>query len=246
MTEKPRKVVICTPTITQPFPAFLASLAASVPALDAAGWEHGTVYEVGCPYISHARAVMLRKALDAKADVVVFIDHDLEWRPEDLLKLIETQGDVVAGLYRFKKEEEEYMGALTCAPDGSPILRESDGAIRGFRVPAGFLKVTKEAVDRFMGAYPELVILPRYSPTVDLFNHGAFEGVWYGEDMAFSRNWLACGGDIWIAPDLDLTHHSADAAFPGNYHQFLLRQPGGSNDPARDVSETPAADAATA
>ena len=44
--------------------------------------------------------------------------------------------------------------------------------------------------------------------SVDLFNHGAHDGAWYGEDYAFSRNWLALGGDIWIVPDLNLTHHS--------------------------------------
>ena len=63
------------------------------------------VHEVGSPYISAARATMLRKALDAKADVIVFIDHDLSWRPGDLLKLIETTGDVVGGTYRFKQDE---------------------------------------------------------------------------------------------------------------------------------------------
>lgn len=233
MSDKPRKVVFCTPTLTRPFPAFLAAMEASVPALDAAGWDHSMVFEVGCPYISHARAVMLRKAMNVQADVVVFLDHDLEWGPEDLVKLIETEGDVVAGLYRYKKADEEYMGALMCQMDDSAIVRASDGAIRGFRVPAGFLKVTKEAVDRFMGAYPELIILPRYSPTIDLFNHGAFEGVWYGEDMAFSRNWLACGGELWIVPDLNLTHHSADEAFPGNLHQYLMTMPGGANGPPR-------------
>jgi hypothetical protein len=62
----------------------------------------------------------------------------------------------------------------------------------------------------------------RYAPTFDLFNHGAHEGVWWGEDYAFSRRWREMGGEIWVVPDLDITHHSRDAAFPGNYHKFLL------------------------
>lgn len=220
------RVVIATPTVTKPHPACLAAVEASVPLLDAAGIDSRIVFEIGNPYISAARATMLRKAMDWPADIVVFLDHDISFPPEALLKLIETEGDVVAGLYRFKKAEEEYMGAAFTDDAGLPDVVK-DGTIRGHRVPAGFLKVTKEAVDRFMGAYPELVYGPRYSPSVDLFNHGAHEGVWYGEDYAFSRNWLACGGDIWIVPDLDLTHHSADEAYPGNFHQHLRRQPGG-------------------
>lgn len=219
------KVVLATPTMTRPHPAYIAALEASLPALE--GIDHSYIAEIGCPYISAARATMLRKAMDVKADAVVFIDHDLSWRPTDLRKLIDTEGDVVAGVYRYKKEEEQYMGSVFTDDNERPIVR-ADGALRGHRIPAGFLKVTAAAVDRFMTAYPDLCCGPKFALSVDLFNHGAYKGTWYGEDMAFSRNWLACGGDIWIVPDLSLTHHSATEAFPGNFHSYLLRQPGGS------------------
>lgn len=229
-SEGSLRVVLATPTYTKPHPAYLASMEAAAPVLDAHGIDHQTVFEVGCPYISHARATMLRKALDAKADVVVFIDHDVAFEPDDLLKLIRTEGNVVAGLYRYKKPEEEYMGVLKTFADGRQMIRGGDGALFAEKVPAGFLKITKEAVDRFMGAHPELVYGHRYNPSVDLFNHGAYEGVWFGEDMAFSRRWQAAGGEILVVPDLNLTHHSADKAYPGNYHDFLMRQPGGARE----------------
>ena len=163
---------------------------------------------------------MLRKALDAGAGCIVFIDHDLSWRPEDLLRLIETPGRVVAGMYRYKKDEPEYMGAILDGEDGRPQYRE-DGCIKGFRVPAGFLKMTAEAVHLFMRAYPELTFGLAYNPSTDLFQHGAHEGVWYGEDMAFSRRWLAMGQDIWIQPDLELTHHSATQDYPGHFGRAI-------------------------
>lgn len=222
-----KKVVFCVPTLTKPYQQTLDSLAASVPLIQAAGWEDAMVSEVGCPYISAARSTMLRKALDAKADIVVFIDHDLSWRPEDLLKLIETEGDVVAGTYRFKRDPEEYMGQLLAGDDGTPIVR-ADGCLEAFCIPAGFLKITKEGVGDFMRGYPGLVYGPAYSPSVDLFNHGAHNGTWYGEDYAFSRNWRALGKKIWVIPDLQLDHHNKEQPYPGNLHKFLLGQPGGS------------------
>lgn len=228
--EDGRSVVLATPTVRRPFPAYLEALEASIPALDAAGIKHQTVFEIGSAYISHARATMLRKALDANADDIVFIDHDLSWRPEDLVRLIQTPGDVVSGLYRFKTAPEEYMGSLLAGEDGRPIARE-DGCIRAEWIPAGFMKVTKEGVDRFMRAYPELCYGPRFSMSVDLFNHGAHDGLWWGEDYAFSRRWNAMGETIWIVPDMALTHHTTDAAYPGNFHDYLLRQPGGSAGP---------------
>jgi hypothetical protein len=74
---------------------------------------------------------------------------------------------------------------------------------------------------------------------VDLFNHGAHQGVWYGEDYAFSRNWLAKCGEIWIVPDINLTHWSRAErtdgeynSYPGNFHKYLMRQEGGSESEA--------------
>ena len=229
MTTMQRKVIFCTPTVTRPFAPFLAAMEASIPLIIEAGWDEGSAYKVGCPYISHARSEMTRQALDAKADVIVYIDHDLSWAPGDLLRLIETEGPVVAGTYRFRKEEEAYMATIHTYPDHRPVIRE-DGCIKADRVPAGFLKITKEAIHDFMEAYPELIYGPRYNPSIDLFNHGAYQGVWWGEDYGFSRRWGAMGQDIWLVPDLDITHHNSDQAFPGNFHQFMMRQPGGCND----------------
>jgi glycosyltransferase involved in cell wall biosynthesis len=221
------KVSFAIPTLTKPYQQTLDSLAASVPLLDAAGIEHCMVSEVGSPYISCARATMLRKALDAKCDAVVFIDHDLSWRPSDLLKLIQTEGDVVAGTYRFKQDKVEFMGAPLVGPRGHPLCRDTDGAVQAHSAPAGFLKVTRAAVGRFMQAYPGLVYGDPFNPSVDLFNHGAHRGLWWGEDYAFCRNWRDCGGEVWIVPDLELTHHTKEAAYPGNYHEYLLSLPKG-------------------
>lgn len=223
------KVILCVPTIRKPYPQLLESIKNAIPLLESEGIEHAMVSEVGNPYISQARNVMLRKALDAKADQIIFLDHDISFQPEDLLKLIQTEGDVVAGTYRFKKDDEEYMGTLYTDKEGYPLGRKSDGALHAEWVPAGFLRVTSGAINKFMGAYPELVYGVRYSPHVDLFNHGAHKGIWYGEDYAFSRNWNDCGGQIWLVPDMNINHHSQDKEYAGNFHQYLMRRPGGIN-----------------
>lgn len=233
--KETKKVIFCIPTIRKPFQCTLDSLEASVPLIDAAGWEHGMVSEVGSPYISCARSVMLRKALDAKATVIVFLDHDLSWDAKDLLTLIETEGDVVSGTYRFKKDEVEYMGAVQPDINGIPQPR-SDGSILGHWIPAGFLKITKNAVNRFIAAYPELTYGEKHSPHVDLFNHGAYQGIWYGEDYSFARRWRELGGEIYIVPDMNINHHTTEKEYKGNFHQYLMAQPGGCNDPDRIAS----------
>lgn len=229
LCQKTRKtrVIFCIPTITKPYQQCLDSLEASLPLIEAAGWDHGMANSIGSPYISHARATMLRKAQDARADAIVFIDHDLSWEPQDLLALLQAPGDVVAGTYRFKHEPEEYMGKILPGIDGTPQVR-SDGALLAHCVPAGFLKITRGGLAKFMFHYPQLQYIEEDTLTVDLFNHGVHNGVWYGEDYAFSRNWNEKCGQIWVLPDLNITHHTKDTAYPGNLHRYLLRQPGGS------------------
>lgn len=200
-----------------------------MPLITAAGWEEGYAQILGYPYISSARSTMLRAALDAKADVIVFIDYDVSWDdPRDLLTLIETEGDVVAGTYRAKVDEEIYMGTLETNAAHVADTRKSDGAIRSKLIPAGFLKLTKEAVDAFMYHYPELCYGPSYNPSVDLFNHGVHERIWWGEDYSFARRWREKCGEIWTVPNLGLDHNTKDKVYRGNLHKFLLRQPGGS------------------
>ncbi len=220
------KVVLCVPTLTKPYKQLRDSIKASIPILDEANIDHSIVSEVGNPYVSQARNVMLRKALDAKAEQIIFLDHDISFEPDALLKLIQADGEVVAGTYRFKQDDEKYMGTVYSGLDGTPVVR-GDGCIHAQWVPAGFLRVTEQAIHQFAGAYPHLLYGRRYAPYIDLFNHGAHNGIWYGEDYAFSRNWNDSGGKIWLIPDLNITHHSATKDYPGNFHMFMRRQPGG-------------------
>jgi hypothetical protein len=218
------KVVCCTASYTGLTEPYKQSLAASVPYLQSAGIEDGLALQFKNPYISSAMSFLTAKAMESGADVMVYIDYDLSWNPPDLLKLIETPGDVVAGTYRFKEDKVEYMGVIHTGEDHRPVCRE-DGCIRTLWAPSGFLKVTRKAVDRFTEAYPHLKYGTHH---VDLFNHGAHNGAWWGQDAAFGRNWNAIGGEMWIAPNLDITHWDGEKSFPGNFYEFLLRQPGGS------------------
>lgn len=228
-----KKVVFCTPSLGGPTAPYIKALEASIPLIEEAGWEEQYSQELGNPYISAARMAMTRKAIDGKADVIVYLDYDLSWDPQDLLTLIETEGDVVSGTYRFKKDEEEYMGRVNVTSDNRPVVRESDGALSAYLVPAGFLKVTRGALNHMARTYPELMCGDPFFPQIDLFNHGARNGTWWGEDYAFSDRWTKAGGQIWLVPNLNLNHHSGDKEFKGNYHEFLLTQQGGANHPGR-------------
>ena len=235
------KVVFCVPSVHKPVPAFFDALEASVPLIVAAGYDEGLTFQTGCPYISGARASMLKQALNAKADIIVFLDDDVSWEPSALLKLIQTPGDVVGGTYRCKEDELNYMGRVLQDEGGYPTSIRADGCIECSCLPAGFLKITKEAVFRFMRGYPELCYGPPWDYAVDLFNHGAHEGLWWGEDYAFCRNWRKIDGKVWLVPDLNIDHNdrTSDKVYRGNFHEYMLARPGGINGPPAETEKLP-------
>jgi len=217
------KVVFCTLYLgSSPIPAFQCSLKETLPLIEQHGWEHTVAIEENNPYISAARSRVIRKALNNNPDVIVFLDYDVSWQPQDMLKLLETEGDVVAGTYRFKKDEEEYMGLLEVGPNGYPLAR-NDGCLEATCVPAGFLKVTVDAVNKFARAYPQLLFGPPMNPDLDMFNHGVIDGVWFGEDYAFSKRWKDAGGKIWLIPNLNIDHNKGTKVYRGNFHKYLLK-----------------------
>lgn len=241
------KVLFCTPSRKKAHPAYFEAMEKSIPLIIGAGFDECYCFETGNPYISGPRANMLKRGLDAKCDIFVFLDDDLSWEPEALLKLVQTPGDVVGGTYRCKEADfsDNYMGRILQSAEGRPTSIRADGCIECSCLPAGFLKVTKEAVFKFMMDYPELCYGPPWSYAVDLFNHGAHKGLWWGEDYAFCRNWRDKGGQVWLVPDLNINHHDWNdplidegkwdeaKVYRGNFHEYLQRQPGGAKDPNR-------------
>lgn len=241
-----KKVIFCMPINRgqAPHPKTIESLEKTIPLLIERGWQEGYTETRGNPYISGARAELTRRALDSKPTHIFYLDYDLSWRPEDLIKVLEAEGEVVAGTYRVKTDDPDevlYMGAINTDANFLPRVRQSDGALSARVVPAGFLRVSVKAIDTFMRAYPKLCFGPQYNLSVDLFNHGAHEGIWWGEDYAFSRNYRDAGGEIWIVPDIQLDHwnhwHQGEGkgreCYEGNFHNYLRSQPGGDLDPAR-------------
>jgi len=216
------KVVFCIPFLDRPTNPLLYSLKACLPLIEANGWEHQLTQYRGCPYISNARADMTRRALDAGADAIVYLDYDISFPPESMLKLLNTEGDVVGATYRFKDPEIQYMVNVQLDLSGQAQVRK-DGALKAEKLPAGFLKVSKEAITIFAKAYPHLLYGDPMKPHLDLFNHGAIEGVWYGEDYAFCKRWIESGNDLWLIPDIDVNHHSNTEVYEGNFHKYLIK-----------------------
>lgn len=212
---------------------FWTSLKAGVALLKEKGYVVYAHTVMGDPYIAKARNTLANKFLTSNCDKFIFLADDLQYAPEDLLRLVETRGDVVAGAYRVKTDKARYPVTFNPNSNGCPIVRD-DGCISAKWVQTGFLRINRNVFDLIMLHYPERAFYGTKNGVKTKVYHDFFpQGIgilrhaWIGEDYGFCELWRGIDGQIWIVPDMDLTHYDGKIGYPGNYHTHLMCLPGG-------------------
>lgn len=186
----------------------------------------------GSCYIQVARNRLVRDFMQSGADVLFFIDDDVSWEAKDAVTMAESSDMIVAGIYPLKKPFEDYPVVIQVDGNQRAVVRK-DGAIAAFGVPAGMLSIKREVIEKLIAAHPErryydVIDGEKIDGFYDLFPQGVYGERWVGEDFAFCQLWRDLGGEMWVFPNMTMGHHMGDKSWFGNYHEFLLRQPGGS------------------
>lgn len=197
--------------------------------------QHGYTLEFdivwGDPYIQKARNKLVHNFLKSNSNIFIFIADDIEYTPNELLLLIETPGDVVCGAYSQHVKPVNYPVKIYTDDTGYPVTR-GDGCISAKRIQTGFLRINRVVFERIILHHPELSYYgtedgKQVNVHCDFFPQGVHHHRWIGEDYAFCDLWTGLGGKIWIIPDLNLTHWKRGEGYAGNYHEYLMRLPGG-------------------
>ncbi len=188
----------------------------------------------GCANVSVARNTLVSLFVESEADNLFFIDADVGFSPEYIIKILEKEEDVVAGVYPFKKDDLGFPVVIK-TKDGTPVGREftdeSDYLIEADYLPTGFMKISRKAIVKMQHNYPEL----KYSGNdvlgsitskaggYGLFDIGTVNGKRFAtEDYAFCERWTAIGGRLWVYPNINF-EHVGRYSFKGNYHEYLLK-----------------------
>lgn len=186
----------------------MSSIIAELPLLGERGYKLSILDETGNSMIAHARDLVCAKFLAGEGTDLVFIDSDVTWEPGSLLRLLEHPVDIVAGSYPQRRdplaffvkwiEEQENLVA-----DPATGLLEVEG------VPAGFLRITRDALTKMVLAFPQKRFADRYAPSG--FAHALFDNIhegdlYFGEDYSFCRRWRELGGKVWLDPELKMGH----------------------------------------
>jgi hypothetical protein len=186
----------------------------------------------GDSYIDRARNTIAHEFLKTDRTHLVFIDSDMSWNLEGFLRLMIADVDIVGAGYPCKNNWDFYSCALNCHSDGRPIVNEN-GLISAQGIPTGFMKIRRNVFEKIAEAYPDDYYMIGGEKHHNYFGRMIVNGNNLGEDISFCYRWTQAGGAIWVEPRVTINHYGIEA-HTGNYHEYLCKLPGGSDDPARE------------
>lgn len=168
--------------------------------------------DIGNADIARCRAGIVAKFLASKATHLVMVDSDVSWQPGAILKLVDAGVEFVAGAYPKRVGEREFH--LLMRPGEVQSLDVNTGLLEVEGVPAGFVCLTRAALERLVKGYPETRFSFRELPGG--VAHDLFDAYWLtdetglrhklGEDYSFCRRWRDLGGKVWVDPSIGMGH----------------------------------------
>lgn len=200
----------------------------------------------GDALITRARASLLSQFLDdASATHLLFIDADIGFEPEQVLRLVECGADMCAAVYPIKRIDWQQMkNALESAqPNPAASLHyafevenpnaviANSGFIKVRYAGTGFLMIRRAALERMCAHYPQLRYKRDHSIDAAIASDNRFalfecmigeDGTYLSEDFAFCKRWSDMGGEIWADLSSRL-HHIGPMTFCGDLASRFAR-----------------------
>lgn len=179
----------------------------------------------GCSDLARGRNQIVHEFLNSDCDRLVFLDADVTFEPGQLVKLAHYSEDVVGGAYRLKEDGPERY-PIAFIPEHKFLQANEHGLLEVAMVPTGFLSLSKNAFKRFRDAYPGREYQSRGVTQYAYFQIPYFEGALYTEDSYFCKEWREMGGQVFMNPELTLTHWKGNIPFEGHIGNWLKKQAG--------------------
>jgi len=189
------------------------------------------LFKDGDALITRARASLISQFLDDKdATHLLFVDADIGFEPEQVLRLIECGADMCAAVYPVKRIDWDKVKSTieTARPnpaaaalkyvfevDDPNAVAASAGFVKVRYAGTGFLMIRRQAVERMCARYPQLQYKRDHSLDAATASDNRFalfecmiaeDGTYLSEDFAFCKRWTDMGGEIWADLNSKLSH----------------------------------------
>jgi hypothetical protein len=186
--------------------------------------EHGIHYELyfldKCTIVHHARNRMVSKFLRSDCTHMLFIDADMGWPDYLPLEFLAHDKDVIAAAGCTKEEPPKFC--LKIDQDTFKFDREK-GLIRVRSVGTGFMMISRRCIEKMAKAYEAAAYHDVQTPgemIPQIFWFDVVDNELVGEDFTFCNRWRAMGGEIWIDPNVTMSHVGTKE-YTGNYAEAV-------------------------
>lgn len=202
------KVCLATTAYENPSAAYTFALQNSRLALHEAGINSAYMLLSGNCHVDDARNSIIQEFLLTDCTDLVFLDADVTWQPEELIKLCKYENvEIVGGVYPYRRDDAS-------SKDNMPVLMfpedkeiDNQGLINVAGLPTGFMRIKREVIERLCeDAQMFHKKSDRRSQIPILFERAYLEGVRLGGDLNFCRKWILKGGKVQAATELHLGH----------------------------------------
>lgn len=144
---------------------------------------------------------------------LLFLDNDISFEPEDVIKMLDYDVDIVSGAYPMKTIPVKY-----CV---QPVIPEEKNGelIKICKNGMGFVLIKRRVFEKMAKDYPELKYIPTDNDTnmlpskEEVENSYHFfaevktkESAYLSEDNSFFARAMQSGIDIWLDPSIFLEH----------------------------------------
>lgn len=183
-------------------------------------------------HVDDARNGMVHAFLESDCTDMVFIDADVAFRPENLLRLVQHDAELVAGVYPKKQDPAEFP----VLPLGGERWARPDGLVEVAGAPTGFMRIARATIEKLVEAHKDRHFYPQGPtdgrPHPILFERTLEESRRWSGDYSFCRKWRAIGGKVLIDPEMDFGHVGS-FAWTGRLSDYWRREAG--EEPVRFV-----------
>lgn len=159
--------------------------------------------------VTRARNNLMAKMMTNKAAThFMFIDADIRFEPDAILKMMACDKEVIGGLYPKKALPVNYVINLL------PQTKVQGDIFTVDTMGTGFLLFKRQVYEKLIQAHPECKYVDdvglgkQYEPMMYSIFDVAIDhrGHYLSEDWLFCRRWSALGGEIWAHGKVLLNH----------------------------------------
>ena len=191
-------------------------------------WQIETVKS---PYVSKARNALTALFLRSKYDYLLFIDADVEFNPEAVIRMLVTKKDIILTPYRIKfPQDVNFTKYSVSFPDDKNVSVLPGDLVEISEGPAGLMLIHRKVFEFLMDSCPRLKIKHPFKKESDPYLYNFWDttfdmdqGLWRGEDISFCRLARDYGFKIYANIKSRTTHHGS-YGWPGKFEDALTKE----------------------